>query len=57
MLSRAGGPGRLLSQDMAGETLRPQVPIPDHPLTRAEGLGFGLSGEGEKLAFVQTGGT
>ncbi len=57
MLSLAGGPGRLLSQGMAGEMLRPQVPIPDHPLTHAEGLGFGLSGEGDKLAFVQTGGT
>jgi CubicO group peptidase (beta-lactamase class C family) len=42
---------------MAGEMLKPQVTIPDNPITNAEGLGFGLSGEGQSFAFLHTGGT
>lgn len=42
---------------VTGEMLRPQVTIPDHPITNAEGMGLGLTGEGESFAFLHTGGT
>lgn len=55
--SHGGRPSRVLSENMAGEMLKPQVTIPDNPITNAEGLGFGLSGEGQSFAFLHTGGT
>ncbi|MGD8698246.1 MAG: serine hydrolase domain-containing protein [Gemmatimonadales bacterium] len=57
MESRAGRSNGVLSRELASEMLKPQVPIPNHPITNAEGLGLGLSGEGESFAFLQTGGT
>jgi CubicO group peptidase (beta-lactamase class C family) len=57
MSSYAGRPSRVLSESLAREMLKPQVPIPDNPITHAEGLGVGLSGEGQGFAFLATGGT
>jgi CubicO group peptidase (beta-lactamase class C family) len=55
--SRAGRPSSVLSQNMASEMVSPQVTIPNHPITNAEGLGLGLTGEGQGFAFLHTGGT
>ncbi len=57
MSSHTGRASRVLSQTTGSEMLKPQVTIPDHPITNAEGLGFGLSGEGQGFAFMATGGT
>lgn len=55
--ARAGEPGRLLSPEMAGEMLSPQVEISDAGLSDSYGLGFELGGEGEAFFVMHTGGT
>lgn len=57
MLAYAGWSGGTLTPGMVREMLTPQVPIPDHPIQDAAGLGFALSGEGEGFSVLHTGGT
>ncbi len=57
MLAYSGRVGGILSPGMAREMLMPRVEIPDHPIQNAAGLGFALSGEGEGLSALHTGGT
>jgi CubicO group peptidase (beta-lactamase class C family) len=57
MLAYSGRVGGILSPGMAREMLMPRVDIPDHPIQNAAGLGFALSGEGEGLSALHTGGT
>ncbi len=52
-----GQSSRLLSQEIAVEMLSRQASIEQSPLAEAAGLGFELSGQGEDLCILHTGGT
>ena len=52
MLSRAGKPNKVLSQEMANQMLTPQIDNDDE-----HGLAFELSGEGQDFRFIHTGAT
>jgi len=57
MRARAGESDLLLSQEMAGEMLTPQVEVRESFLSDSYGLGFDLAGEGQEFRFMHTGGT
>ena len=57
MRARAGESDRLLSQEMAGEMLAPQIEIPESFFSDAYGLGFDLGGDGREFRCLHTGGT
>ena len=57
MRARAGESDMLLSQEMAGEMLTPQIEVPESFLSDSYGLGFDLAGEGQEFRFMHTGGT
>jgi hypothetical protein len=57
MRARAGESDLLLSQEMAGEMLTPQVEVDESFLSDSYGLGFDLAGEGQEFRFMHTGGT
>ena len=52
-----GQSDKIISQGMAGEMLSHQIETPDEPLGDFFGLGFRITGEGEDLAILHTGGT
>jgi len=57
MRARAGESDLLLSQEMAGEMLTPQVEVHESFFSDSYGLGFDLAGEGQEFRFMHTGGT
>jgi CubicO group peptidase (beta-lactamase class C family) len=57
MRARAGESDLLLSQDMAGEMLAPQIEVPETFLSDSYGLGFDLGGDGREFRFLHTGGS
>jgi CubicO group peptidase (beta-lactamase class C family) len=56
MRARAGESDLLLSQEMAGEMLTPQIEVPETFLSNSYGLGFELGGDGREFRFLHTGG-
>jgi len=57
MRARAGESDLLLSQEMAGEMLAPQIEVPETFLSDSYGLGFDLGGDGREFRFLHTGGS
>jgi CubicO group peptidase (beta-lactamase class C family) len=57
MRARAGESNLLLTQELAGEMLTPQIAAPESFLGDSHGLGFDLGGQGRELRAVHTGGT
>ena len=57
MRAHAGESELLLSQEIAGEMLTPQIEVNDSPLKDAYGLGFDLAESGREFRFMHTGGT
>jgi CubicO group peptidase (beta-lactamase class C family) len=57
MRARAGESDLLISQEMAGEMLSPQIGVQDSFFSDSYGLGFDLAGAGQDLQFMHTGGT
>ena len=57
MHARAGELDHLLSQEMTGEMLTPQIAVQPSFFGDSYGLGFDLAGEGREFRFSHTGGT